>query len=98
MYDCFGRSMTANRLRKPGKLHVYYRSNQNGWGKSHGVKRMTARSTEIESLVLSALKNLLCGREQLRSLLLDLGRYGAELGPSMPKGSDCQPSPGSLEL
>jgi site-specific DNA recombinase len=79
MYDCFGRSMTANRLSKPGKLHVYYRSNQNTWGKNHGVKRMTVRSIEAESLVISALQNLLRDREKLRSLLLDLGRHGVEL-------------------
>jgi DNA invertase Pin-like site-specific DNA recombinase len=86
MYDCFGRSMTANRLRKPGKLHVYYRSNQNDWGKSHSVRRMSARSVDAESLVTSALQNLLSDREKLRSLLLDLGRYGPELGQACRKG------------
>jgi DNA invertase Pin-like site-specific DNA recombinase len=87
MYDCFGRSMTANRIRKRTKVHVYYRSNQNAWGKSHGVKRMTARSMEAESLIVSALQNFLCDRESLRSLLLDLGRSGEELGSACRKGS-----------
>jgi site-specific DNA recombinase len=87
MYDCFGRSMTTNRQRKSGKLHVHYRSNQNAWGRSHGVKRMTARSLDAETLVISAVKNLLCDREKLRSLLLDQGRYGPELGLSCRKGS-----------
>jgi DNA invertase Pin-like site-specific DNA recombinase len=79
LYDCFGRSMTANRQRKRCKMHVHYRSNQNAWGERHGVKRMTAKAPEIESLVISAFSQLLGGREGLRSILLDLGRYGPEL-------------------
>jgi len=79
LYDCFGRSMTANRQRKRGKLHVHYRSNQNAWGRTNGVRRMTASSIAVEAIVLSALKRLLSGREELRSLLLEIGRYGTEL-------------------
>jgi hypothetical protein len=79
IYDCFGRSMSVNRLFRSGKLHVRYRSNQNAWGARHGVKRMSALSTDTEQLVVSALQTLLCDREQLRSLLLDLGRHGPEL-------------------
>lgn len=86
IYDCFGRSMTANRLFKSGKLHLYYRSNQNAWGVRHRVKRMGVRSTETEQLVVSALQHLLCSREDLRSLLLDLGRCGPELAMACKKG------------
>jgi DNA invertase Pin-like site-specific DNA recombinase len=42
IYDCFGRSMSANRLWKRGKLRVFYRSNQSAWGMKHQVKRMAA--------------------------------------------------------
>jgi DNA invertase Pin-like site-specific DNA recombinase len=89
MYDCFGRSMTANRLFKSGKLHVHYRSNQNAWGMRNNVKRMRASSQDTEKLVVSALQNLLCDREQLRSLLLDLGRHGIELAAA------CNKAPGA---
>ncbi len=87
VYDCFGRSMTANRLFRSGKLHVHYRSNQNSWGVRHRVKRMSVRSADTERLVVSALQNLLCDREQLRSMLLDLGRHGAELSAACRKGA-----------
>lgn len=86
MYDCYGRSMSVNRLFKSGMWRVYYRSNQSAWGQRHSVKRMGARSVEIERLVVSALQNLLCDREQLRSLLLDLGRHGPELASACHKG------------
>lgn len=79
IFDCYGRSMSVNRLSKRGKVHVSYRSNQNAWGVRHKVKRMSARSTDTEQLVLAAVQTLLCDREQLRSLLLDVGRHGAEL-------------------
>lgn len=63
--DSFGRGMTVNRLMKRGKLHIYYRSNQNVWGMRHGVKRATIKSADLEQLVLTAIQNLLCGREEL---------------------------------
>lgn len=78
-YDCFGRGMTVNRLYRQGKLHAYYRSNQNAWGKSNAVKRVTARAAEVESLVIASLQDLLCDREKLRSLMLDLGHFGTSL-------------------
>jgi site-specific DNA recombinase len=78
--------MSVNRLFKSGNLHVYYRSNQNSWGARHGVKRMGARSTDTEQLVFSALQHLLCDRERLRSLMLDLGRHGTELAMVCRKG------------
>lgn len=86
IYDCFGRSMSVNRLFRSGQLHVYYRSNQNSWGLRHGVKRMAARSTDAEQLVVSAVQNLLCDREKLRSLMLDLGRHGPELARACKNG------------
>jgi AraC-like DNA-binding protein len=86
MYDCFGRSMTTNRQFRAGKLRVFYRSNQNDWGVRHGVKRMAAKSVDTEQLVVSALQNVLCDREQVRSVLLDLGRYGPELRAACGKG------------
>ena len=86
IYDCFGRSMTANRQFRSGKLRVFYRSNQTDWGARHGVKRMAAKSVDTEQLVVSALQNLLCDRERLRSILLDLGRYGPELKVASRKG------------
>jgi DNA invertase Pin-like site-specific DNA recombinase len=79
LYDCYGRSMTATRLLKRGKLHLSYRSNQSSWGERHGVRRMRVRAFEIEGLILSALQDLLCDRERLRAMLLDMGRHGAEL-------------------
>jgi site-specific DNA recombinase len=86
MYDCFGRSMTANRHFQAGKLHVFYRSNQNDWGARKGVKRMAANSVETEKLIVSALQDVLSDRERLRSILLDLGRYGPELKAACRKG------------
>lgn len=87
VYDCFGRSMTANRLLKYGKLHVHYRSNQNAWGLRHGIKRMGASAMDTERLVLAAVQDLLCDRAQLRSLLLDLGRHRLELATGGRKGA-----------
>jgi site-specific DNA recombinase len=86
IYDCFGRSMTANRSLRRGRLTSFYRSNQSDWGRKHGVKRMCARSTETEQLVVSALQSFLCDRERLRSALTDLGRSERELSRACRNG------------
>jgi hypothetical protein len=87
MYDCFGRSMTMNRLCKRGKLYLHYRSNQNAWGARHAIKRLRMNSSEAEQLILTALQDLLSGREQLRSVLLESGRSAADLRAACRKGS-----------
>lgn len=79
IYDCFGRSMTANRLMKRGKLHVHYRSNQTAWGVRHRVKRMRISAPEADRIAVSAIQNFLTGRTELRALLTDLGRSTSEL-------------------
>ena len=79
IFDCFGRSMTPNRLVKRGKLHVHYRSNQNAWGVRHRIKRMRVSASEADAIAVSAIQNILDGRHELRSLLTDLGRPAAEL-------------------
>jgi len=43
LYDCFGRGMTVNRLYRRGKLHAYYRSNQNAWPKPRQAPVMSTR-------------------------------------------------------
>lgn len=79
LYDCFGRSMTANRLVKRNRIHAYYRSNQSAWGLRHHVKRMGLSAPEADRIVVSAIQNFLTDREKLRGLLTDLGRSAAEL-------------------
>jgi DNA invertase Pin-like site-specific DNA recombinase len=79
IYDCFGRSMTANRLQRRGKIHVHYRSNQSAWGLRHGVKRMRIEAPEADRIVLSAIQHFLSTRAELRGLLADLGRSASEL-------------------
>jgi site-specific DNA recombinase len=86
IYDSFGRSMTVNRLFRSGKWRIHYRSNQNAWGARNRIKRMRASSAETEQLIVSALQDLLGDREQLRSLLLELGRHGPELAEACRKG------------
>ena len=87
MYDCFGRSMTANRLAKRGKIHVHYRSNQSAWGVRHHVKRMRVSAPETDRMVVSAIQNFLTGREELRGLLTDLGRSARELRAACQKAA-----------
>lgn len=87
IYDCFGRSMTANRLMKRGRLHVYYRSNQSAWGARHRVKRMGISAREADRIVLSALRNFLEERVLLRGLLTDLGRSASEVRSACRKAS-----------
>lgn len=79
IYDCFGRSMTANRLVKRGKIHVHYRSNQSAWGLRHGVKRIRIEASEADRIVVSAIQHFLSTRAELRGLLADLGRSANEL-------------------
>jgi site-specific DNA recombinase len=87
MYDCFGRSMTPNRLFRSGRLLIHYRSNQNAWGTRHGVKRMRANTAETEQLVIAAVQHLLCARDELRSILLKLGLSNAEVKASCRKAA-----------
>lgn len=87
MYDCFGRSMTPNRLAKRGKIHVHYRSNQSAWGVRHQVKRMRVSAPETDGIVVSAIQNLLSGRNELRGLLTDLGRSARELRTTCQKAA-----------
>jgi hypothetical protein len=79
MCDCFGRSMTPNRLFRRGKLHVHYRSNQNAWGVRHQIKRLTAETPATDRLTVSALQNFLKDRQRLRSVLTDLGKSASEM-------------------
>jgi len=79
VYDCFGRGMSVNRQQKGGKLHCHFRSNQNEWGERHSVKRMRVSARELEQLVISAIQELLQGRERLRAILVDMGRSGHAL-------------------
>lgn len=87
MYDCFGRSMTANRQMKRGTLHVHYRSNQSAWGVRHKVKRMRISAPAADHMAVSAIQNFLTGRAELRALLTDLGRSAAELRSACHKAA-----------
>jgi DNA invertase Pin-like site-specific DNA recombinase len=48
--DCFGRTMTAHRMMKPGKLHVHYKSNQTPWGIRHHVKRLRVNAADADRI------------------------------------------------
>ena len=87
IFDCFGRSMTPNRLIKRGNLHVHYRSNQNSWGVRHRIKRMRLSAPEADRIAISAIQNLLQGRHELRSVLTDLGRSASELRHACDKAA-----------
>lgn len=87
IFDCFGRSMTPNRLVKRGKLHVHYRSNQSAWGARHRIKRMRVSAPEADRIAVSAIENILDGRHELRSLLTDLGRSAPELRSGCDKAA-----------
>ena len=79
IHDCFGRSMSANRQLRRGKLHVHYRSNQSPWGTRHRIKRMTIRAPDADRIVVYAIQLFLSTRSELRALLTNLGRSPTEL-------------------
>lgn len=87
MHDCFGRSMTANRQIRRGKLHVHYRSNQSAWGDRHRIKRMGISAPEADRIAISAIQHFLDDRTQLGELLTDLGRSAPEVRSACHKAS-----------
>lgn len=74
MVDSFGRKMGVfrdYRYNEDGKR--YYISNQNEWGRRHGVRRYRARADELEQLVLSSIGILLADRARIRSMMMVVG-------------------------
>jgi hypothetical protein len=87
IYDCFGRSMTANRQLRRGKLHAHYRSNQTAWGIRHRVKRLRISAAQADRLAVSAVQRFLDDRARLRALLTDLGLRASEVRSACHKAS-----------
>lgn len=72
MHDSFGRMMGVLRDYRKGTLR-YYVSNQNEWGKRHGVRRMRTNADQLETLVMATLRDFFEDRERIRSLMIEMG-------------------------
>ena len=85
LFDCFGRKMKVDRQFRGGRWHTSYRSYQSEWGRSKAIKRLRANAPETEGLIRAAIANLLNDCEQVRSILLGLGR--SEIDAAGKKGA-----------
>ncbi|MCL6699848.1 hypothetical protein LZ496_13795 [Sphingomonas sp. NSE70-1] len=82
LLDCFGRPMSVQSSEVPGRSvnrSRYYMSRQTVWGKRQQLKRLRARADATEDLVISAVRNFIGSREQVRSFLLRLSFCDSEL-------------------
>ncbi|HET7575596.1 MAG TPA: recombinase family protein [Sphingomicrobium sp.] len=80
LHDSSGRTMSVKAYTsRYGKLYRYYASNQSGWGKRQRLKRLRCSADQLEEIVIAALRDLLANREQVRAILLGLGRCGKDV-------------------
>lgn len=73
MYDSFGRKMASYRDYRYQVVSRYYISIQSAWGRRRGVRRYRTRADELERLVVAAIAAMLCDRQKIRGMLLQLG-------------------------
>lgn len=79
IYDSFGRKMGVFRDRRYSQVRRYYISNQSEWGRRHGARRYRVKADPLDELVLASIGSLLCDRERVRGILLELGVHNATL-------------------
>lgn len=72
--DGYGRAMTIADDSTKGTRYRYYISTQERWAIRKHIKRVRAEAGHLEHVVISALKDLLCERQDLRGALSRLGR------------------------
>jgi DNA invertase Pin-like site-specific DNA recombinase len=79
VWDSFGRLMSVHRMYKKTGCFRHYVSRPDKWGQPSALKRTRAPADELESLVVAALQALLLSKERVRTILLDVGRYGGDV-------------------
>ena len=88
LYDALGRSMTIADGMAKGARYRYYISSTPAWARKPPMRRFRANADRLEALVKTALADVLCDRERLRSMLIQGGVHGPDLDRLGGRGAD----------
>jgi hypothetical protein len=73
------------------EVRRYYVSNQNEWGRRHGIRRYRTKADALEQLIVAAITSWVADPKRTREVLIKIGLYGTKLnqlcgaGPKLAK-------------
>lgn len=88
LYDALGRSMTIADGMAKGARYRYYISSTPAWARKPPMRRFRANADRLEALVKTAIADVLCDRERMRSMLIQGGVHGPDLDRLGGRGAD----------
>ena len=87
IFDALGRPMTIHDGKVKQTRYRYYHSSTPKWARQPHTRRIRVNADRLEAVVKSALADILCDRERLRTMLIEGGLHGAELDSLTARGS-----------
>lgn len=88
LVDGYGRRMYAKEGTNRFGDYRYYSSRREIWAKRQKIKLVRVNATQLEQLVIEAIKSLMANRPELRVLLMKAGVFGADLDRLAAAGTE----------